>query len=92
MDYARRMLGQGRSFFLKKIQITKKGGPVALLHCAAACAARIRAVATALRLNQNYRIAGTVGAMSGLSVSHHHDEPSARLEVWLVELCHYTYR
>ena len=83
MDYVRRMLGQSRSLFLKKIQITKNGGPVALLHCAAARAARIRAVATALRLNQNYRIAGTVGAMPGLSVSHLHDEPSARLEAWL---------
>ena len=66
----------------------EKRGPVALLHCAAARAARIRALATALRLNQNYRIAGTVGAMPGLSVSHLHVEPSARLEAWLIELCH----
>src|SRR5437773_12275521 len=56
MDSVRRMLGQSRSLFPKKIQITKNGGPVALLHCAAARAARIRALATALRLNQNYRI------------------------------------
>ena len=82
------MFGQGRSFFSKKVQITKNGGPVALLHCAAARAARIRALATALRLNQNYRIAGTVGAMPGLSVSHLLVEPSARLEAWLIELCH----
>src|SRR5207302_3930055 len=61
-------------FFAKKIQITKNGGPVPLFHCAAARAARIRAFATALRLDQKYRIAGTVGAMPGLSVAHHHDE------------------
>jgi len=84
------MLSQSWSFFAKKIKIIKNGRPAPLFHCTAARAARICAFATALRLNQNYRIAGTVGAMPGLSVSHHHVERTAYLEVWLIEFCNYT--